>query len=134
MASSTNQTIPSPLPTQSEIEKQPWKYTGYPKYSAWVASSDSFFHVRKFRTLNARVILALQDEIVILEEKLKTLDETYSLTTAGPINNGSFRDDQQLMRVETLNKIKLKLLEYSEWNSLEFYSAYLKKNTTEEAY
>jgi len=116
MASSANQTSPLPLPTQAEIEKQPWKYTGYPKYSAWVASSDDFFHVRKFKTLNARVILALQDEIVVLEEKLKTLDKTYSLTTMGPINNGSFRDDQQLTRVDTLEKIKLKLLEYSEWN------------------
>jgi hypothetical protein len=56
-------------PTKVEIKKQPWKYVGYKSYASWVASSDSFFHVRKFAALNVRVILALQDEISVLEEK-----------------------------------------------------------------
>jgi hypothetical protein len=79
--------------------------------------------VRKFRTLNARVILSLQDEIVVLEEKLKVLDEACSSTTAGVINNGSFRDDTQSERVGTLANLKSKLVEYSELSDLCFQTA-----------
>ncbi|CZR63284.1 uncharacterized protein PAC_13181 [Phialocephala subalpina] len=100
-------------PTKEEIKKQPWKYTGYRGYSSWVASSDTFFHVRKFATLNARVILQLQDDICVLEEKLQILDEIYSSKESGIINNGSFRDDKQMERVETMNDLKQKLLEYN---------------------
>ena len=101
-------------PTKEEIKKQPWKYIGYRGYASWVASSDTFFHVRKFATLNARVILALQDEICVLEEKLQGLDRTYSSKETGIINNGSFRDDQKTERIETMQNLKQKLLEYSE--------------------
>jgi hypothetical protein len=101
-------------PTKAEIKKRPWKYIGYKSYSSWVASSDTFFHVRKFATLNARVIFALQDEISVLEEKLQELDRTYSSKESGVINNGSFRDDQKTERVETMQSLKQKLLEYSE--------------------
>jgi hypothetical protein len=101
-------------PTKAEIKKQPWKYIGYKSYASWVASSDTFFHVRKFATLNARVILLLQDEISVLEEKLQELDRIYSSKESGVINNGSFRDDQKTERVETMLSLKQKLLEYSE--------------------
>lgn len=50
-------------PFQEDIERQPWKYTGYKNFAPWVAFSNKFFHVRKFETLNDRVILALQDQI-----------------------------------------------------------------------
>jgi hypothetical protein len=101
-------------PTKEDIKKQPWKYIGYMGYASWVASSDTFFHVRKFATLNARVILALQDEISVLEEKLQELDRSYTSKESGVINNGSFRDDQKTERVETMQSLRQKLLEYSE--------------------
>jgi hypothetical protein len=101
-------------PTKAEIQQRPWKYIGYKGYASWVASSDTFFHVRKFATLNARVILSLQGEISVLEEKLQELDRIYSSKESGVINNGSFRDDQKTERVETMLSLKQKLLEYSE--------------------
>jgi hypothetical protein len=96
-------------PTKEDIKKQPWKYIGYMGYASWVASSDTFFHVRRFATLNARVILALQDEISVLEEKLHELDRIYSSKESGVINNGSFRDDQKTERIETMESLKQKL-------------------------
>ncbi|KAF8849149.1 hypothetical protein BDZ45DRAFT_708960 [Acephala macrosclerotiorum] len=101
-------------PTKEEIKKQPWKYIGYKDYASWVASSNTFFHVRKFATLNARVILSLQGEVSVLEERLRALDALYSSKESGIINNGSFRDDLQADRIQTMRDLRQKLFEYKQ--------------------
>ena len=103
--------------TQDDIWDQPWKYTGYKKYSWFLASDDDFMIFRKFGTLNARIILALQDELSVAEEELKRLDEEYSLKTSPRLHNGSFRYERdevkQQERRKLVSEIKDKLKEYS---------------------
>jgi hypothetical protein len=84
--------------TRKEVEQkekaQPWKYIGYKVFSRWMASDQSFFIMRRFGTLSARIALSLQDEIVQLEEKLNFMDKEYSsMELLDDVNNGSFRDD-----------------------------------------
>jgi hypothetical protein len=114
---------PSPLSqeanhvTQKDIYDQPQKYTGYKKYSWFLASDDDFLIFRRFGTLNARVLLMLQDELTVAEEKLKALDEQYSLKDAPRLHNGSFRveqgEEKQQEQGKLLLEIKDKVSEYS---------------------
>jgi hypothetical protein len=113
----------TPLPqdtphiTKKDIYKEPWKYIGYKKYSWFLASDDDFLIFRRFGTLNARVLLLLQDELTVAEEKLKALDEQYSLKDAPRLHNGSFRieqrEEKQQERRKLLLEIKDKVSEYS---------------------
>ena len=48
--------------------------------------------VRRFSNLAARVILATQDRLSELEEKLEALDNAYSAPEA-TVNNGTCRDE-----------------------------------------
>lgn len=104
--------------TEFDIYDQPWKYTGYKKYSWFLASDDDFLIFRRFGTLNARIILALQGDLSVAEEKLKKLDEDYSQKTAPRLYNGSFRHEkdkaQQQERRKLLFEIKDKMKEYGE--------------------
>ena len=50
-------------PSQADIDRKPWKYTGYQSFSAFVASDNDFFVSRKFAALSARVLLGLQDQL-----------------------------------------------------------------------
>lgn len=102
-----------PALTEEEIERKPWKYIGYKGYSKFIASDNDFYVVRKFATLNTRVTLALQDEIVVLESDLDVLDAQYSKRDAENLHNGSFRDDRQ-DRTALIEKITSKLAKYSE--------------------
>jgi hypothetical protein len=80
-----------------------------------MASDQAFFILRRFGTLNARVLLALQDEIVELEDQLNLLDEEASRKET-PLNldNGTFRDDPFSDRRELVTKIlPEKLAKYS---------------------
>jgi hypothetical protein len=77
---------------QEEKEK-PWKYIGYKIFSRWIASDPSFFVLRRFGTLNARVALSLQDEIAQLEEKLDYMDKIYSSRDTPDAHNGTFREE-----------------------------------------
>jgi hypothetical protein len=100
-----------------EEKDKPWKYVGYKVFSRWIASDPSFFVLRRFGTLNARVALSLQDEIAQLEEKLDYMDKTYSDRNTPDAHNGTFRDDpfngdddrQNLVKVE----LPAKLTQYS---------------------
>ena len=74
-----------------EEKEKPWKYIGYKVFSRWVASDPSFFVIRRFGTLNARVALSLQNEIVQLEERLDHLDKFYSDRGTDDIHNGTFQ-------------------------------------------
>jgi hypothetical protein len=77
----------------TEEKEKPWKYIGYKVFSRWVASDPSFFVLRRFGTLNARVALSLQDEIAQLEERLDHMDKTYSDRYTTDAHNGTFRDE-----------------------------------------
>ena len=48
---------------------------GYPALSTWMASDPDFFVLRRFRDLNARGALMMQDRIARLSEKLEKEDE-----------------------------------------------------------
>jgi hypothetical protein len=76
-----------------EEKEKPWKYIGYKVFSRWVASDPSFFVLRRFGTLNARVALSLQDEIAQLEERLDHMDNKFSDRDTVDGHNGSFRED-----------------------------------------
>jgi len=100
--------------TKEDIEAKEWKYTGYRHYSQLLASDNDFLIFRFFGSLNARVCLALQDEISILDQELAALDEASSELSAPDIHNGSFRADVGSPRAKLLrSKIYLRLKEYS---------------------
>jgi len=98
--------------TEEEIAEKPWKYIGYKGYSSFLASEKDFYILRRFTSLNIRVSLALQDQVVLLEEQLEELDSEYSRRSAEDLHNGSFRCDRE-DRAELLEKIALKLSQYS---------------------
>lgn len=98
---------------QEERARKPWKFEGYPAFSAWIASSDDFFLLRRFGSLNARVLLMIQDEIVRKEDELQSIDLQ---SQTGPDNLGdcsSFRYEPQPRREKILQELKVLLKEYS---------------------
>jgi Family of unknown function (DUF6594) len=99
--------------TEFDVYDQPWKYKGYKHYSWFLASDDDFLIFRRFGTLNARVILAMQDGISAAEAKLKALDDEASLKNAPRRHNGSFRREEDQERKALITEIKEKLKEYS---------------------
>jgi hypothetical protein len=102
------------LPRRSmEIQTKPWKYIGYRVFSQWLSSDSDFFLIRRFDTLNARVILMLQWEISVLEAKLARIDQERSAFDFPDVNNGSFEDDNS-DRNALIQEIYIKLRRYSE--------------------
>lgn len=95
------------------MEQKPWKYLGYPAFSAFVASDDDFFFLRRFGALHARVLLSLQDQITMLEDKVKAIDQQSSSRTAIDHNNGSFREDEYEERTNVIAEIRKRIGEYS---------------------
>ncbi|KAI0539624.1 hypothetical protein GGR58DRAFT_463552 [Xylaria digitata] len=101
-------------PWPEEIQKQPWKYVGYRRYSELLSSDSDLLIFRRFGALNARVGLLLQDKISLLEEKLVDMDKEYSRRDADPINNGSLRDDID-ERSALLNEVAYHLDKYNKF-------------------
>ena len=99
-------------PTESLLARQPWKFYGYKAFSAWSASDNDFFAIRRFGALNTRVILKWQDDICRLEEKLAKIDDENSQVDGIRVNNGSFRKDIK-GRNEILENCFTKLKQYS---------------------
>jgi hypothetical protein len=106
---------PYPDFNTADRKSLPWKFEGYRVFSKWIASDESFFIVRHFGALNARVILSLQDEIVELEDRLRVMDEETSRKAAPKtLHNGTFRLDGYQQRKELLTgQITDKLRRYS---------------------
>ncbi|OBT62557.1 hypothetical protein VE03_07366 [Pseudogymnoascus sp. 23342-1-I1] len=105
-------------PTDQEIANNPWKYAGYPQFSRWVASDQAWFITRRFSTLNARIILLLQDKIVELEEKLNMYDEFSSqsdevMQDSNDTHNGSFRLDRESQRTRVLDDLVVAVAKYN---------------------
>lgn len=75
-----------------------WKYEGYGSLSQWMASDDDFFIIRRFGTVNARVILWMQQEISQKESMLEKLhsrmEQTTEKTTGIEGQNDSFEWDK----------------------------------------
>lgn len=79
--------------------------------------------VRRFSTLNARVMLALQDDVLQLEERLKKLDKMYSssneiMQDEHKTDNGTFRrepfhDRGKLIREDLTDALS----KYSKWGT-----------------
>jgi hypothetical protein len=93
----------------------PEKYVGYRVFSKWIASDQAFCIVRRFGALNMRAILALQDEIVALEEELDGMDKNHSSKEMPDgVENGSFRNDTHSERSKLIReKLIPKLERYS---------------------
>ncbi|KAM5382070.1 hypothetical protein ACJZ2D_002672 [Fusarium nematophilum] len=104
-----------PPPSQEEeIRRKPWKYIGYKGYASFLSSDGDFFVLRRFKTLNVRVALALQDEMSVLEEQLSELDAKYSSIQSEDLNNGTFRGDLEGRRV-LVELIAEKLRRYNDF-------------------
>ncbi|KAK0644315.1 hypothetical protein B0T16DRAFT_305298, partial [Cercophora newfieldiana] len=81
---------------------------GYPQYSALISSSDSFFVFRSFQRLRARLLLAKQDELNLLETELDNMDSAET----SPFFLGTFRGNRNSARTSLLSSIQRKLTEY----------------------
>lgn len=100
----------------SEAEERttkPWKQLGYPALSKWMSSSDDFLVLRRFSTLNVRVLLLLQDRIVRLERDLGRYDEAARQAPDEFANSGSFRLDAWEDRKSILDQLLPLLDQYS---------------------
>jgi hypothetical protein len=101
--------------TKEQVNAKPWRYLGYPGFSSFIASDDNFFILRRFETLHARVLLALQDHLTVLESNLTAQDEDAS---QDDYNNGTFREDRIQERVVLITEIQKQLGRYSECHVL----------------
>jgi len=126
--SQANETFPSSKkPGKRSIEAEEWRYTGYPVFSQFVSSDNDFLIFRRFGTLGVRVLLALQDDLTLLEEELKSLDSACSERDGLQIHNGSFRTDSGSRRSKMLRgQIYEKLKMYRK------YSNYISKVSSDE--
>ncbi len=77
--------------------------------SAWMASDDDFFMIRKFEGLGARVVLLMQNRIVQLEHELREEDNQCALERG---NNGTFDTDRRKRRMEIMDELAERLERY----------------------
>ena len=100
-------------PSQRDVEERPWKYVGYRSFCEFVSSDEDLFVLRRFGTLSARVLLNLQDQLVILEGRLEDIERQVRQRGTPDVNNGSFRQDSQAQRKEIISEAQRVLREYS---------------------
>ncbi|KAI0804904.1 hypothetical protein GGR55DRAFT_657707 [Xylaria sp. FL0064] len=91
----------------SQIEDYP---NGYPRFSALIASHDSFQVFRRFSTLRTRLLLLKQDKLSMLERKLERIDQTEN----NMLRLGSNRSDDNAERGVLLSEINNALVDYDE--------------------
>lgn len=101
-------------PSQADIDAKPWKYTGYRSFSAFVASDNDFFILRRFSSLSARVLLGLQDQLSRLEEDLEQLEKRTREKDVPDIHNGSFRQEAEEGREILVRQAQRLLRDYSQ--------------------
>ena len=68
--------------------------------------------MRRFAALSTRAALALQDEVVLLEERFENLEKRYCRRDAENEHNGSLRKDREERR-ELMHEIVEALTKYS---------------------
>jgi hypothetical protein len=101
--------------TADDKRTSAWKYVGYKDFSRFLGYSRSFFFLRKFHAVNARVLLAMQDSILLLEEDLNKIDNNLSYKSQDNKNhNGTFRREKNEERIRIIWKLQHRLKEYSE--------------------
>ena len=109
-----DKSVPAANGAVADLERRAaWKYVGYPGFSRFMASSNDCFALRKFTSLNVRVLLRLQNNVVELERRL---DEMDNFTKNLPPDQGgcaSFRLDADSPREELLEEIDVALAKYS---------------------
>jgi hypothetical protein len=101
-----------PIPLLRKRSK-PWKEVGYRGFSAFLASDNDFLIFRRFGSVNARLLLYLQDEIAVLEKDLEDLEDVHARDSADDIHNGSFRQDVLPARTRLLESLNVKVRQYS---------------------
>ncbi|KAH0544937.1 hypothetical protein FGG08_001017 [Glutinoglossum americanum] len=99
-----------PIPS-SERNRARWRYVGYRGASEWMTSEDDFFIIRRFATLNTRVLLAKQAEISELERRLDIADEP----SEKDYDNSTVLDDRNIERQILLKELWVALKEYNEF-------------------
>ncbi|KAF2432599.1 hypothetical protein EJ08DRAFT_567086, partial [Tothia fuscella] len=87
-----------------------YKELGYRAFSQLLASEQTFFMVRRFGALNARVALCLQDKLTELSDRLDGYDEDNTHPQMGDVHNGTFREEhdsnrKKLIEGELLNNL-----------------------------
>ncbi|KAF1851126.1 uncharacterized protein K460DRAFT_412737 [Cucurbitaria berberidis CBS 394.84] len=98
----------------ASTQLKPWEEIGYRGFSAFLASDNDFLIFRRFGSLNARLLLYLQDEISVLEADLEDLEAKYVVDGAKDIHNGSFRQEALPERTALLATLNIKVRQYNE--------------------
>ena len=75
----------------------------------WAASDDDFFVLRRFGEVSARVLLRMQDQIVDLEERLRSTDQRCIKDRK---DNSTFRYDPCEERTWLLDQLTSRLADY----------------------
>lgn len=78
----------------------------------WMSSDDDFFVLRRFGEVGARVLLSMQDQIAKLEEELQQQDNFCKSASKELADNGTFRNDRNLRRIEIINHLSYMLERY----------------------
>ncbi|KAK0615704.1 hypothetical protein B0T17DRAFT_510287 [Bombardia bombarda] len=104
-----------PRVTQDQAYKKSWKYIGYRHFSRFMSLHENFGQVRLFRTLNSRVLLAMQDYISELETKLDKMEDEMSKVSGPDLHNGSFRQETSAERMKLIWEIQKRLKAYNEY-------------------
>ncbi|KAL7943428.1 hypothetical protein V8C42DRAFT_106835 [Trichoderma barbatum] len=115
--------VPLLVRKMTKIEHFP---QGYPRFSAFLASANSFQLWRRFSTLRTRLLLIKQDELSQLEQQLLNIDGNEEHR----IYLGSIRDDANDERASVLKKINDALIDYD--SVLERYQRALSFQTASE--
>jgi hypothetical protein len=113
MVPAPRSSLESEIHTQDEVDYKPWKYIGYQGYTKCLASETDFLVFRRFGVVSTRILLRLQDRVVVLQEKLEKLDRQFKARDVQDIHNGSFRQDHP-DREKVLDELHVALSKYSE--------------------
>ncbi|KAL5341352.1 hypothetical protein BJX70DRAFT_396071 [Aspergillus crustosus] len=98
--------------TNEQARADPKRYFGYPEFAKFLSLDTNLQNFRRFERLNVRVILAMQDELALLETSIEQLDNELSEAEGGA-NNGSFRKDPSIARKGLITQLVEKLEKYN---------------------
>ena len=82
--------------------------TGYPRFTALLAAYPSFNNLRRFSAIRARLLLAKQDQLALLEAELQETD----LNEENVLFLGNMRRDSNSARKRILAAMDLALADY----------------------
>ncbi|KAK4650025.1 hypothetical protein QC762_703070 [Podospora pseudocomata] len=99
--------------SSTSIQEKPWKHEGYQAYCKLLASESDLFIARRFKSLNVRVALRMQDEVSRLEEQLLYVEK--ESREHKDVDNGTFRQDMVAERSQLLDQISTSLYRYNKF-------------------